>query len=119
MRSTRTWIIRPPTNWPDARSYDAMYNVVQAFLLTPYAIAVHRFIVLGEKTTGYRIAPTDPKFQRFFGWWLALWAPYLVPVTISALLPALATPFDLILEVVLLIRSSYSRSGRSCCSLPR
>jgi hypothetical protein len=101
MRSARTWIIRPPTDWPEARSYYAVYNVVQAFLMTPYAIAVHRFIILGEKTTGYRIAPADPKFQRFFCWWLALWVLYLAPAAISALLPMLETPFDLLLEVVL------------------
>lgn len=44
------------------------YGVAVVFFLTPYAIAVHRFIILGEKTTSYRIASTEPRFRRFFGW---------------------------------------------------
>jgi hypothetical protein len=48
------------------------YGVVVVFFLTPYAIAVHRFIILGEKTTSYRIASTEPRFRRFFGWSLVL-----------------------------------------------
>lgn len=100
MRGARTWII-PRTDWSEVPSYFAVYNVVQAFLMTPYAIAVHRFIILAEKTKGYRIAPADPKFRRFFCWWLALRAFYLAPAAISALLPTLETPFDLLLEVVL------------------
>jgi hypothetical protein len=48
------------------------FGVVVVFFLTPYAIAVHRFIILGEKTTSYRIASTEPRFRRFFGWSLVL-----------------------------------------------
>src|SRR6266436_3609118 len=44
------------------------YGLAVVFFLTPYAIAVHRFIILGEKTTSYRIASTEPRFRRFFGW---------------------------------------------------
>ena len=51
---------------------DLFYEVVKAFLMTPYAIAVHRFIILGEKTMSYRIAPAEPRFRRFFTWSLAL-----------------------------------------------
>ncbi len=47
------------------------YEAIQAFLMTPYAIAVHRFVILGEVTMGYRIAPAEPRFRRFFGWSLA------------------------------------------------
>jgi hypothetical protein len=36
------------------------YEAVKAFLMTPYAIAVHRFIILAEKTMNYRIAPAEP-----------------------------------------------------------
>jgi hypothetical protein len=62
------------------------YEAVKAFLMTPYAIAVHRFIILGEKTMNYRIAPAEPRFRRFFGWSLALsvlaYAPseFLIPL---------------------------------------
>ncbi len=38
------------------------------FFLTPYLIAVHRFIILGETTAIYRLVPTDKRFQRYFVW---------------------------------------------------
>ena len=51
---------------------DLVWSVVHAFLLTPYFIAVHRFIILDEGTRGYELAPSQTRFQRFFGWSLAL-----------------------------------------------
>jgi hypothetical protein len=41
-------------------------ELAQGFLLTPVAIAVHRFVLLGEIAGGYRLNPADPRFQRFF-----------------------------------------------------
>jgi hypothetical protein len=41
-------------------------GLVQGFLLTPVAIAVHRFVLLGERAASYRLEPADPRFQRFF-----------------------------------------------------
>jgi hypothetical protein len=41
-------------------------GLAQALLLTPAAIAVHRFIVLGERAGVYRIEPANPRFRRFF-----------------------------------------------------
>src|SRR5438105_6049851 len=43
-------------------------GLVQALLLTPYMIAVHRFIILGEVTPRYELATRDPRFQAFFAW---------------------------------------------------
>jgi hypothetical protein len=37
-------------------------------LLTPYFIAVHRFVLLGEVTHRYRLQWDDRRFQLFFGW---------------------------------------------------
>jgi hypothetical protein len=62
-----------------------VYEAVKAFLMTPYAIAVHRFIILGEKTTSYRIAPAETRFRRFFGWSLALLMLVSTPAAISTL----------------------------------
>lgn len=60
-------------------------SIVQAFLLTPFLIAVHRFIILGE-TQRYVLAPGEHRFQLFFMWSIALslmmWVP---PFLISAL----------------------------------
>ncbi|HEV2677586.1 MAG TPA: hypothetical protein VGV37_23855 [Aliidongia sp.] len=54
-----------------ARSYfetaltQVLVAVVQAVLLAPFAIAVHRFILLGEVTTGYWLNPGDRRFRGF------------------------------------------------------
>ena len=38
------------------------------FLLTPFFLAVHRFLLLGEEATRYDFKPSSPRFQLFFGW---------------------------------------------------
>jgi hypothetical protein len=75
------------------------YEAVKAFLMTPYAIAVHRFIILGEKTTTYRIAPSEPRFRRFFAWSLALSMLANAGAAISLMLPGY-TVLNAILESV-------------------
>jgi hypothetical protein len=37
-------------------------------LFTPFFIAVHRFIILGEVAHGYRLDWRERRFQLFFGW---------------------------------------------------
>ena len=48
-------------------------GLVTNFLLTPFLIAVHRFIILREITGRYVIEPRDPRFQLFFCWSAALY----------------------------------------------
>src|SRR3954452_6929977 len=38
------------------------------FLLTPFFLAVHRFVLLGEEPTRYDFELSSPRFQLFFGW---------------------------------------------------
>jgi hypothetical protein len=38
------------------------------FLLTPFFLAVHRFLLLGEEATRYDFKPSSPRFQLFFSW---------------------------------------------------
>ena len=52
---------------------------VQAFLLTPYLIAVHRFIVLNEAGQRYALAPAEQRFQLFFLWSMVLSLMYWLP----------------------------------------
>ena len=54
-------------------------QVVSTFLMTPFLIAVHRFILLGEITASYRLEPRQPRLLRFFGWSVALSAIALIP----------------------------------------
>jgi hypothetical protein len=52
---------------------------VQAFLLTPYLIAVHRFIILNEPGPRYALAPGEHRFQLFFLWSMVLSLMYWLP----------------------------------------
>lgn len=47
-------------------------DAVRSFCLTPFMIAVHRFILRGEVTRGYAPDPGRPGFMAFFGWLVAL-----------------------------------------------
>ena len=38
------------------------------FLLTPFFLTIHRFLLLGEEATRYDFKPSSPRFQLFFGW---------------------------------------------------
>ena len=53
--------------WPLA---DFAFGAARVFLLTPFLIAVHRFIILDEVTPRYMLAPQEKRFLRFFGWTL-------------------------------------------------
>src|SRR5882757_2311305 len=49
-----------------------LLGVMRSFLLTPIMIAAHRYIILGEVTSGYMLDPATPAFQAFFRWLVAL-----------------------------------------------
>ncbi len=54
-------------------------SVIQAFLIAPLAIAVHRFVLLGEVTGGYSINPSSPRYLRFVTFSLVIILIYTVP----------------------------------------
>jgi hypothetical protein len=44
-------------------------SIVGSFFLTPFYIAVHRHVILGEVTSRYRLDPLSVRFQLFsVGW---------------------------------------------------
>lgn len=43
-----------------------VFMIASVFVLTPAAIAVHRFVLLGERAASYRLDPVNPRFRRFF-----------------------------------------------------
>jgi hypothetical protein len=55
------------------------------FLLTPYFLAVHRLLLLGEAATRYDFKPSSPRFQLFFGWLAVSVVLVSFPSTLSAL----------------------------------
>ncbi len=54
------------------KTIEFIFSVAQNFFLTPIMIAGHRFIILGEVTSAYRLDPRHPTFRAFFAWLLAL-----------------------------------------------
>ena len=69
-----------------------VFSIAQALALTPLAIAVHRFILLGEARDSYDFAPGDPRFQKFFVFTIALEILTALP-SIVALPLAFIAPF--------------------------
>ena len=67
-----------------------IYAVAQGFLLTPLAIAVHRFLLLGEVVDAYRLNAQDTRFMRFFTFLAGLAVVTFVPKLVSELL---SSPF--------------------------
>jgi len=63
-------------------------NIVQAALLAPLAIAVHRFVLLGEKTNRYPLEPKSRRYLRFVGFSILVKILWLIPNTIESLFPA-------------------------------
>lgn len=54
-------------------------DLIEAFLLVPVAIAVHRFILLGERAESYRLDPADPRFRRFFLFTVVIQMVFFIP----------------------------------------
>ena len=71
-------------------------NLAQGFLIVPYYIAVHRLIILGERTTSYVLAPSQPRFQQFFWLWAALSVVTYLPISLTEMLAQTRalTPFS-------------------------
>ena len=69
-----------------------VFGAARGFLLTPFLIAVHRYIILDEVTPRYILAPLAPRFLRFFGWTLAPALILLAGSLIQILLAAAGLP---------------------------
>lgn len=71
-------------------------GLVWNFFLTPFFIAVHRFIVLGEITPRYELRPGHPRFLKFFGWAVFLWALVTIPSLLIPLASRSSTGLSLV-----------------------
>jgi hypothetical protein len=60
-------------------------QVVLGFVLTPVAIAVHRFVLLGEVTARYTPNPFAPRFFLFFIWTVILQLLVTIPLLPAAI----------------------------------
>jgi hypothetical protein len=64
-------------------------NAIEAFLLTPIVIAIHRFVILGKITPNYTVPVGEPVFGIFFGWLLALKILVGLPIDLLGVLQTL------------------------------
>ena len=67
-------------------------TAIWAFLLAPFVIALHRFVILGEITPAYTLPVGEPAFLIFFGWLFALKILLGLPLDLLGALQALNWP---------------------------
>jgi hypothetical protein len=79
-----------------------LLGVLRSFLLTPIMIATHRYIILGEVTSGYVLDPATPAFQAFFRWLVALSALSAGATLVHALVLA-ASPWIVVTIAVFIL----------------
>ena len=94
-------------------------NVVEAFLLTPIVIAIHRFVILDKITPNYTVPIGEPVFGIFFGWLLALKVLVGLPFDLLGLMQTLdwSLPAS-VLALVLALIAAVGVSLRLTILLP-
>jgi hypothetical protein len=78
--------------WEQELSGEALtlaQDTIDAFLLTPVVIAVHRFVILDKITRAYTVPVGEPVFAIFFAWLLALEIIIGLPFDLLGVLQAL------------------------------
>jgi hypothetical protein len=68
----------------------AVSGIVEGGLLAPLAIAVHRYVLLGEVTRRYPLDPSSPRYWRFLGYAILLNAIWFIPGIVQGLTPDIA-----------------------------
>ncbi len=86
-----------------------IFAIAQAAALTPVAISVHRFVLLGEAHDGYEFAFGDARFQKFLMYFVALEVlrelPRIIAVPFAFVAGFLHTLVLLVLSVIAAIIS--------------
>lgn len=86
-----------------------LIGLVQSVLLVPYLIIITRFIILGERATGYPFAPWD-RTLRYLGWTIALGVISIVIIGIAIVVPLLvsmSTAIRVVLIAAFLVAAIY------------
>ena len=98
-----------PASKPGLLSFDdfilLVAGIVQSFLVTPFLIAVHRFILLHQVAGHYALTPQEPRFLRFFAWSVVITLLSMVPAIVQSWFGALGVPdlFTGVLSIALVI----------------
>jgi hypothetical protein len=82
------------------RLWEPLSWALLLYLVAPLLIAAHRFLLRGETTKGYSLAPT-PRLTRFYGWSLGLTMVLGVPYVV--LFSGLDTGERLFMTLLLLV----------------
>jgi hypothetical protein len=85
--------LMPQRLWDQQLSSEALglaQNAVEALLLTPVVIAIHRFVILDKITRNYTLPIGEGVFGVFFGWLFALKVLIGLPMDILGLLETLS-----------------------------
>jgi hypothetical protein len=64
--------------------FDLIVFTISSFLLTPLAIAVHRFVLLGEVSDSYSFNLADLRFKRFFLFTVLAYVLTLAPILLMS-----------------------------------
>lgn len=72
------YLTRGPKFANDPVAFSVLWTA-QILALTPLALAVHRYVLLGELTHHYALSFADQRFRRFFGALIAIQALFLIP----------------------------------------
>ena len=81
------WIISDPyalAESPWLPVYSIVTGVVQGLLLAPLAIAVHRYVLLGEATSRYPLDPFSARYVRFVGFAILIKILWSLPSLIQS-----------------------------------
>ena len=75
----------PANLWLPA--FTVVFSIIQALLLAPLAIVVHRYVLLGELTDRYPLDPSSTRYMRFVGFAILVKLLGAIPGAIEGVFP--------------------------------
>jgi len=84
----------------DNRMLTEVLDLIGAFVLVPFQIAIYRLLISGEAASGYRFDISTVRFRRMLGWIAGFWLLAIIPLH----LPGAVAPSDsaeVIISVIL------------------
>jgi len=81
-----------PAGYPAAASpwmpvFTILFSILQALLLAPLAIVVHRYVLLGEVTNRYPLEPSSARYVRFVSFAVLVKILGIIPGSIEDVIP--------------------------------
>ena len=67
--------------------YTVVFSIIQALLLAPLAIVVHRYVLLGEVTDRYPLDPSSTRYMRFVSFAILVKVIGALPGVVDAFIP--------------------------------